>query len=141
MPMEDRGNQCCDGVLRRGGGSTLLLWSAWSLCKGSPSYRDRRPSTAYARHLLSRAISSIKKNKRLTICFLCLGNPALPIRERVVSYATPGSLTRHFNRKYVSKIEEWEPSICWMCDVKLEHRQHLQNHTERFYGTVSRRSA
>jgi len=88
---------------------------------------------------LSRAISSIKKDKRPTICFLCLGNPALPIRERVVTYATPGSLTRHFNRKHVSKLEEWEPSICWMCDVKLEHRQHLQNHAERFHGTVSRR--
>ena len=25
--------------------------------------------------------------------------------------------------KYVSKHEEWEPSICCMCDVKLEHRQ------------------
>jgi hypothetical protein len=57
--------------------------------------------------LLSRAISLLKKNKRPTICFLCLGNPALPIRERVVSYATLGSLTRHFNRKQVSKLEEW----------------------------------
>jgi hypothetical protein len=62
--------------------------------------------------LLSRAISLIKNDSRPTICFLCLGNPALPIRERVVSYATPGSLTRHFNRKHVSKLEEWEPSIC-----------------------------
>ena len=90
---------------------------------------------------LSRAILSIKTDKRPTICFLCLGNPALSIRERVVSYATPGSLSRHFVRKHVSKLEEWEPSICWMCDVKLEHRQHLQNHAERFHGTVSRRRA
>ena len=56
--------------------------------------------------LLSRAILSIKKDKRPIICFLCLRNPALPIRERVVSYATPGSLTRHFNRKHVSKLKE-----------------------------------
>ena len=31
----------------------------------------------------------------------------------------------------MSKLEAWEPSICWMCDVKLEHRQHLQNHAEK----------
>jgi len=55
---------------------------------------------------LSRAVSSVKKNKRPTICFLYLGNPALPIRERVVSYATPGSLSRHFYRKHVSKLEK-----------------------------------
>jgi hypothetical protein len=44
---------------------------------------------------LSWAISSIKKDKRPTICFLCLGNPALPIRKRVVLYVTLGSLSRH----------------------------------------------
>ena len=32
--------------------------------------------------VLSRAVSSIKRDKRPTICFLCLGNPALTIRER-----------------------------------------------------------
>jgi hypothetical protein len=90
---------------------------------------------------LSRAISSIKTDKRPTICFLCLGNPALLIRERVVSYATPGSLSRHFLRKHVRKLEEWEQIDCRICDIRLEHRQHLQNHAERFHGTVSRRSA
>jgi hypothetical protein len=118
-------------------------------CRGPRGRRVKVPPAIEAAELaqpapdtpLSKAISSIKKDKRPTICFLCLGNPALPIRERVVLYATPGSLTRHFNRKHVSKLEEWEQSICWMCDVKLEHRQHLQNHAERFHGTVSRRSA
>jgi hypothetical protein len=90
---------------------------------------------------LSQAISSIKTDKRLTICFLCLGNPAIPIRERVVSYATPGSLSRHFLRKHVRKLKEWDHIDCWMCDVRLEHRQHLQNHAERFHGTVSQRTA
>ena len=112
-------------------------------CRGPRARRAKVPSAIetadLAQPALSREILSIKKDKRPTICFLCLGNPPLPIRERAVSYATPGSLTRHFKRKHVSKLEEWELWICWMCDFKLEHRQHLQNHAERFHGTFSRR--
>lgn len=59
---------------------------------------------------LSQAILSIKTEKRPekrpTICFICVGNPSLTMRERVVSYATPGSLSRHFLRKHVSKLKE-----------------------------------
>jgi hypothetical protein len=118
-------------------------------CRGPRGRRAKVPPALEAADLsqpaldtpLSRAISSIKKDKRPTICFLCLGNPALSIRERIVSYATPGSLSRHFLRKHVRKLEEREPIDCLICDVRLEHRQHLQNHAERFHGTVSRRSA
>lgn len=96
------------------------------------------------RSLNSEALVRLKvrsKDKRPTIYFLCLRNPALTIHERVVLYVTPGSLSSHFNRKHVSKLEEWGQSIYWMYDVKLEHRQYLQNHVERFYRTVLRRSA
>lgn len=41
---------------------------------------------------LSKAITPIKTDKRPTICFLCVSNPVLPIRERAASYATPGFL-------------------------------------------------
>ncbi len=80
--------------------------------------------------VLSQAILSIKTDKRPIKCFLCLGNPALMLRERVASYATPGSLSRHFLRKHVKKLEEWEQIDCRICDVRLQHRQHLQNHAE-----------
>jgi hypothetical protein len=116
-------------------------------CRG-PRGRRNVPPTIQAADLaqstsdasLRRAILSIKTDKRPTICFLCLGNPGLTIRERVVSYATAGSLSRHFLRKHVRKLEEWEQIDCRICDVKLEHRQHLQNHAEWFHGTVSRRT-
>ncbi|PQE05390.1 C2H2 finger domain-containing protein [Rutstroemia sp. NJR-2017a BBW] len=87
---------------------------------------------------LSNAILSIKTDKRPTKCFLCLGNPALPLQERVTSYATPGSLSRHFLRRHVKKLKESEQIECRICDIRLEHRDHLQNHAERFHGTVSR---
>jgi hypothetical protein len=91
--------------------------------------------------VLSRAILLIKTDKRPTLCFLYLGNPVLPIRKKVVLYATPSSLTRHFLRKHVRKLKEWDQIDCWMCDVRLEHRQHLQNHAERFHRTVLQRTA
>jgi hypothetical protein len=58
---------------------------------------------------LSRVISAINKHKRLTIYFLYLGNLALLVRERVVSYTALDSLTRHFNRKHVRKLKEYKP--------------------------------
>lgn len=61
---------------------------------------------------VSQAILLIKTDKRPTRCFLCLGNPALMLRERVASYANPGSLSRHFLRKHVRKLEEWEQINC-----------------------------
>jgi hypothetical protein len=87
---------------------------------------------------LSNAILSIKTDKRPTKCFLCLGNPALTLQERVTSYATPGSLSRHFLRRHVKKLKDSEQIDCRICDIRLEHRDHLQNHAERFHGTVSR---
>lgn len=72
----------------------------------SPVVRAADQARSTANIALSQAISSIKTDKRPTICFLCLGNPALPIRERVVSFANPGSLSRHFLRKHVRKLQD-----------------------------------
>lgn len=113
---------------RQGGHDTLTV------------VKVEEPARSWSDKALSQAISSIKTDKRPTICFLCLGNPALPIRERVVSYSTPGSLSRHFLRKHVRKLKEWEQIDCRICDVRLKHRHHLQNHAERFHGTVSQTS-
>jgi hypothetical protein len=87
---------------------------------------------------LSQAIRSIKTEKRPTKCFVCLGNPSLTLREKVVLYATPGSLSRHFLRRHVKKLEDKVPINCQICDVRMEHRIALLIHTERFHGTVAR---
>jgi len=55
---------------------------------------------------MSRAITSIRTDKRPTIYFLCVGNSALTLRERVVSYTTLGSLSRNFLNKHVKKLNE-----------------------------------
>jgi len=87
---------------------------------------------------LSQVIQSIKGDKRPTICFLCLGNPSLTLRERIASYATSGSLNRHFLRKHVSKLQEAGHNSCQICNVRLENRVQMLVHGERFHGTASR---
>jgi hypothetical protein len=121
----------------------LLLWLAWLpyRMRCSPSRLDRRSSTVCARHRAEVGYLIIKTNTRPTICFLCLRNPALLICERTASYATPGPLSRHFLRKHVRKLEEWEPIDYQICNVRLEHRQHLQSHAKKFHRTVSQRNA
>ncbi|KAH8585358.1 hypothetical protein B0O99DRAFT_679450, partial [Bisporella sp. PMI_857] len=61
-----------------------------------PVLKTEEPDT------LSQAIRSIKSEKRPTKCFVCLGNRSLTLRERVASYATSGSLSRHFLRKHTT---------------------------------------
>jgi hypothetical protein len=90
---------------------------------------------------LSRAITSVKLDKRPTKCFLCLGNPQLSIRERIRDYATPGSLSRHFHNRHVKNLPAKQQIDCSVCDIRLLHRMHLLNHAKRFHGTVSRRTA
>jgi hypothetical protein len=87
---------------------------------------------------LSQAILSIETEKTLTKCFVCLGNPSLTLRERVASCTTPGSLSRHFFKKHVKKLEDGAHIDCRICDVRMEHRITLLIHAERFHGTVSR---
>ena len=48
---------------------------------------------------LREAMESVQiKNseERPLTCFLCLGNANLLLKEQVLKYTTPGSLTRHF---------------------------------------------
>jgi len=99
--------------------------------------KDEKPLRSEADIMLRRAISSVATDKRPTICFACLGNPNLTIRERVVSFSSPGCLTRHFMRKHVRRLGVNEPTECRICDVRLEHRMHFQSHAEKFHGTVS----
>lgn len=98
-----------------------------------PAIKAEEPNVA-----LRQAILSIKTEKRPTKCFVCLGNSSLILRERVASYTTPGSLSRHFFKKHVKKLEDGVHIDCQICNFRIEHRIALLTHAERFYGTVSR---
>jgi hypothetical protein len=87
---------------------------------------------------LSLAITSVKADKRPKICFLCLGNPWLAMDKRVKEYATPGSLSRHFLRKHINKLQNGNQIDCRICDIRIVHRIDLLNHAETSHGTVTR---
>ena len=100
--------------------------------------KDEKPLRSEVDIILRYTISSVTTDKRPTICFTCLGNPNLTILERVVSFATPGCLTRHFMRKHIRRLGVDEPIECRICDIRLEYRMHFQSYTEIFHRTVYR---
>jgi hypothetical protein len=87
---------------------------------------------------LSRVILLIKTDKKPTICFVYLGNLSLILHERIALYVNPGSLSKHFLRKYIKKLQDNEYIEYWICRIQLEDRIRLLEYAERFHGTVSR---
>ncbi|XTI84446.1 hypothetical protein V2W45_1225658, partial [Cenococcum geophilum] len=45
---------------------------------------------------LERARLSLYKEKRLKICFICLGNKKLAISKRIYKFYTPAAIIKHF---------------------------------------------
>lgn len=90
----------------------------------------RRPMASVRIHSL---------DQRPTICFLCVGNPALPLEERIKVYKTPGLVSRHFQRWHINRPLEMSQEI--RCDVReetLEVQMHLLRHAESAHGIASR---
>jgi hypothetical protein len=102
--------------------------------------KDNSPLVLKAKepNTLSQAIRSIKKEKRPTKCFVYLGNLSLTLGERVALYTTSGSLSRHFLRKYIRRLQGGVYIDCRFCGVRLEDQVQLLIHAEKFHGTVSR---
>jgi hypothetical protein len=99
--------------------------------------KAENPTTPGPDTVLERAKLSVRTEKRPQICFLCVGNLALPMSDRVKKYATVGSLSRHF-RRHVTKLRTGKQIDCQICNVRGMHRMHLQNHAEVCHGTVMR---
>ena len=67
-----------------------------------------------------------------------LGSPSVTLRERVALYATPGSLSRHFFKNNIKKLEDRAHNECRICNIRMEQKIALLFYAERFHGTVSR---
>lgn len=115
-----------------------------SLCFRSPaqpgltisaSISIERPLTQSPELPVQKAIRIVMKEKRPTICFLCLQNPKLPESQRIYSFKRPGELTRHFERKHLSKFQRL---ICEHCHIAIDTLADLLNHAESSHGTVTR---
>lgn len=79
---------------------------------------------------LEAAMVSVYREKRPKVCFLCLGNQELPVKDRIYSFYTPGDLSKHFKRKHLGALKPRQKVDCNVCRMTLEHKMHLQ----RFVG-------
>ncbi len=87
--------------------------------------------------LLKAALEHLRQATRPVACFLCYGNQNLPIDRRIKRYNRPQDLTRHFRDDHLKRLEEGERIRCGFCEVKLEHKMHLQNHARMAHRTHS----
>ncbi|PZD23864.1 DUF3435 domain containing protein [Pyrenophora tritici-repentis] len=85
---------------------------------------------------LKEAKEVFKKEKRPTICFICLGNEALTVRRRVYRFSSPGDLSKHFKR-HLTEFNDGTGEECNLCVVHLEDANHMQRHAFDKHGTVS----
>ena len=94
-------------------------------------------ATEAEKQALSDAMLLVFTEKRTITCFLCLGEQSLPSEKRTYKFASPGDLTKHCKRKHLAHIKDrgWLESK--VCRIRLQHKQHLQNHALRIHGTVS----
>ncbi|KKZ61922.1 hypothetical protein EMCG_00484 [[Emmonsia] crescens] len=86
------------------------------------------------RSVLIKSSEGPKKDKRPTMCFLCLQNEKLKLQERIHSYHE-GSITKHFERKH---LKDFKTLDCNICKVTLDTLKDLLIHAEAVHGTVTR---
>lgn len=76
-------------------------------------------------------------------CFICVGKALTltpddgAILDLIREFYTPGDLSKHFRRKHLSNLKDCADIHCQVCDLKLDHKQHFQNHALRVHGTLS----
>ncbi|KAL4916002.1 hypothetical protein BDW62DRAFT_218975 [Aspergillus aurantiobrunneus] len=109
---------------------------------GTPVKRQRQVLDDDTKIALRQAMEFVTvkdQRERPTTCFLCLGNPNLPLKERTVKHTTPGSLTRHFLPKHINPPWPARGVECNVCGiVSLAQKADLLNHAEVCHGTVVR---
>lgn len=102
--------------------------------KGPSPVKEVDPQVAAAeaeKRALDAATLSVFKEKRPTVCFLCLGE------KLIKSFAKPGDLSKHFKRKHLRYMSDRDRLECKVCQMPLKHVAHLRNHALGVHGTVS----
>ncbi|KAM4058133.1 C2H2 finger domain protein [Hirsutella rhossiliensis] len=89
--------------------------------------------------LMSTFIKTVTDRPRR--CFICVGK-ALDLTSDdgavevlIREFYTPGDLSKHFRRKHLSNLREGDEIRCSICDLPLDHMEHLRNHALRIHGT------
>ncbi|EDN05363.1 conserved hypothetical protein [Histoplasma mississippiense (nom. inval.)] len=94
----------------------------------SPPAKPQRRSEDDTEFLLRQAIESVQVKStasqsrscfRPRVCFLCVGNPSCSLKDRIMKYATRGSLTRHFQRRHINPPWPATGVECNVCEGKV----------------------
>ncbi|KAH7111279.1 hypothetical protein B0J11DRAFT_193650 [Dendryphion nanum] len=72
--------------------------------------------------VLEAAKVAVYKEKRPTICFVCLGDESLPMERRLYSFSSPTDLSKHLKRGHLAYIGEADSFTCDLCRVCLDGR-------------------
>jgi hypothetical protein len=113
-----------------------------AVARGRPSTKQKSPARVREvdpqvaaaeaeKRALDAAALSVFKEKRPTICFVCLGE------KLIKSFAKPGDLSKHFKRKHLRYMSDRDRLECRICQMPLEHMAHFRNHAHIVHGTVS----
>ncbi|ORY04198.1 hypothetical protein BCR34DRAFT_491779 [Clohesyomyces aquaticus] len=79
-----------------------LSWLERSSHGVTPSSKNEEDSQlSLNKNALEAAKVAVYKEKRPTICFICLGNQSLPADVRTHAFYTLGDLSKHFKRKHL----------------------------------------
>ncbi|KAK6840677.1 C2H2 finger domain protein [Apiospora arundinis] len=109
--------------------------------RGNPPKPSPSPANPVDTAMLSVFICD--ETNRPRRCFLCVGKACLLspedplVQELIHEFFMPGDVTKHLRRKHLRKLKDDEPSVCLACDVKLDHKMHLQRHALEIHGTLS----
>jgi hypothetical protein len=86
---------------------------------------------------LEEAKIEVFTEKRPRRCFICLGNKALPVKERAREFSAPGTLNRHF-KDHLRRFNNKTGERCNLCKLHLKNEEHMKRHAFDKHGTVVR---
>ncbi|EDN06475.1 predicted protein [Histoplasma mississippiense (nom. inval.)] len=66
-------------------------------------------------------------------CFECFAHPGSSDHRRIYQYSRPADLGRHFRDDLLRHLKDGEPARCSWCEIKLEHKMHVQSHAKKVH--------
>ncbi|KAK3687910.1 C2H2 finger domain protein [Podospora appendiculata] len=107
-----------------------------------PSHAGEPPADSPL-HVAALSVFVNSGKERPRRCFICIGI-ALSLEagdhridELIHEFFTSGDLSKHFRRKHLLHLRDGDKIQCWVCNMHLDHKMHLQNHALRVHGTLS----
>ncbi|OJD21219.1 hypothetical protein ACJ73_07443 [Blastomyces percursus] len=103
---------------------------------GGTNGRNNRPNEVSLNgwdDALRAAEEHIRHAERPRGCFECFAHPGSSDHRRIHQYSRPADLSRHFRDDHLRHLKDGEPANCSWCEIKLEHKMHMQSHAKMIH--------